>query len=279
MQRSLIVRPGGHVLGADGVHAGRRDLPRVPAAAGRPVAAGGWRERAARLRHDALWWPVIAFVVWTLVVLAIGPQYPQTPSNLVHGLRIAATVDGAGAHARRGDLGAARILPDGAVQHRADRLVLLIRLSLPRAVARRAPAHRKQVDQQRAAVHDPRRDGRRLRPGGPADGGATGSPWRRSCRSPPWSRSSPSRCLRAPRSSALLLVIPAACVHQWRRQLKVLAAVMVVGGAVVAAGLWIRRRCSRNSNSAFRRSKPRRAARSPRAVGSCATTCTGTPRA
>ena len=56
------------------------------------ILAGGWRERAQRVRHHALWWPVVAYVVWTLLVLAFGAHYPQTPSNTVHGLRIAATV-------------------------------------------------------------------------------------------------------------------------------------------------------------------------------------------
>ena len=34
----------------------------------------------------------MAYVAWTLIVLAIRPHYPETPSNLVHGLRIAATL-------------------------------------------------------------------------------------------------------------------------------------------------------------------------------------------
>jgi len=54
------------------------------------LVAGGWRERAQRLRADPLWWPVVAYVAWTLVVLALRPWYPQTASNLAHGLRIAA---------------------------------------------------------------------------------------------------------------------------------------------------------------------------------------------
>ena len=37
---------------------------------------------------------------------------------------------------------------------------------------------------------------------------------------------------------ALLLVIPAACVHQWRRQLKVLALVLMVVGAIAIGALW-----------------------------------------
>ena len=56
------------------------------------LAAGGWRERAIRLRGNPMWWPVMAYVVWTLVIVALGPHYPETASNLVHGLRIAATV-------------------------------------------------------------------------------------------------------------------------------------------------------------------------------------------
>ena len=54
--------------------------------------SGDLRERASRVRHSALWWPLVAYVVWTLVVLALRPHYPETPSNLVHGLRIAFTV-------------------------------------------------------------------------------------------------------------------------------------------------------------------------------------------
>lgn len=56
------------------------------------IVAGGWRARGLRLRQHALWWPLVAYVIWTLIVLALMPHYPQTPSNLVHGLRIAATV-------------------------------------------------------------------------------------------------------------------------------------------------------------------------------------------
>ena len=32
---------------------------------------------------------MVAFVVWTLAVLALEPHYPETGSNLFHGLRIA----------------------------------------------------------------------------------------------------------------------------------------------------------------------------------------------
>lgn len=56
------------------------------------LAAGDGRERIARLRANPLWWPVMAYLAWTLVVLAVSPHYPETPSNLFHGLRIGLTV-------------------------------------------------------------------------------------------------------------------------------------------------------------------------------------------
>ncbi len=52
----------------------------------------GLRERLTRLRHHAMWWPAVAFVVWTLVVLVLMPTYPETPSNLWHAFRIVATL-------------------------------------------------------------------------------------------------------------------------------------------------------------------------------------------
>ncbi|MGJ7567654.1 O-antigen ligase family protein [Variovorax sp. GB1R11] len=56
------------------------------------LVAGDGRERIARLRANPLWWPVMAYLAWTLVVLAVRPHYPETPSNLFHGLRIGLTV-------------------------------------------------------------------------------------------------------------------------------------------------------------------------------------------
>ena len=56
------------------------------------LLAGGWRERAARLRRHALWWPAVAYLGVTLVALVALPHYPETPSNLVHGLRIVLTL-------------------------------------------------------------------------------------------------------------------------------------------------------------------------------------------
>lgn len=53
---------------------------------------GDVRARVVRLRSSPMWWPAVAYVGWTLFVLALQPLYPETPSNLWHGLRIAATL-------------------------------------------------------------------------------------------------------------------------------------------------------------------------------------------
>jgi O-antigen ligase len=56
------------------------------------LVAGGYSERFARLRANPLWWPVVAYLAWTLLVLAFGRHYPETGSNLFHGLRIGLTI-------------------------------------------------------------------------------------------------------------------------------------------------------------------------------------------
>jgi O-antigen ligase len=56
------------------------------------VVAGDGRERLARLRANPLWWPVVAYLAWTLLVLAFGRHYPETGSNLFHGIRIGLTL-------------------------------------------------------------------------------------------------------------------------------------------------------------------------------------------
>jgi O-antigen ligase len=52
----------------------------------------GLIERYARLRNHILWWPLVVYVGWTLLILAIMPTYPETPFNLFHALRIAVTL-------------------------------------------------------------------------------------------------------------------------------------------------------------------------------------------
>jgi O-antigen ligase len=202
------------------------------------LAAGGWRERAVRLRSNPLWWPVIAYVVWTLVVLALGPHYPQTPSNLVHGLRIAATL-----------LMALALTRDEAVW--ALRGFLLMALANMVLIAA-SHAFGFQVPEAWRGV---------VMPVGNKSisnallftvVGATAAVFGLAALSERhrW-QAVPAFAITLAvvviiffkldsRTSllAMLLVIPAACLHQWRRRLGVLSLAMVLGGAVVAAGLW-----------------------------------------
>jgi len=56
------------------------------------AVGGNWRERAARVRAHPLWWPIMAYVGWTFVVLAVSPHFKETGTELFHGLRIALTM-------------------------------------------------------------------------------------------------------------------------------------------------------------------------------------------
>lgn len=50
-------------------------------------------QRWSRLRAHPLWWPLVFYVVWSLVVLALQPKiYAETPSNLWHEGRIVLTL-------------------------------------------------------------------------------------------------------------------------------------------------------------------------------------------
>ncbi len=53
----------------------------------------GRMTRWQRVRRHSMFWPLAAFAGWTLVVLILQTRYyPQTPSNLWHGVRIIATL-------------------------------------------------------------------------------------------------------------------------------------------------------------------------------------------
>ncbi|VTU13028.1 Lipid A core - O-antigen ligase [Variovorax sp. SRS16] len=202
------------------------------------VAAGGWRERALRLRGNVLWWPVMAYVVWTLVVLALEPHYPETASNLTHGLRIAATVFMALALTRdeaiwalRGFIAIALVnivmiglfYSVGFPLWEAWRgvLVLVGNKSISNALLFTILAATAAVFGLKALTeHRPWR----VVPCVALIGAVLAI----------ITLNLPSRTSLL----ALLVALPAACVHQWRRQLKVLAVVMVLGAVVVAAGLW-----------------------------------------
>jgi len=56
------------------------------------LATPARRERAARVRAHPLWWFIVAYLAWTLLVLAFGAHYKETGSNLWHGIRIALTM-------------------------------------------------------------------------------------------------------------------------------------------------------------------------------------------
>lgn len=202
------------------------------------LAAGGWRERALRVRHNPMWWPVLAYVAWTLAVLALGPHYPETGSNLFHGLRIAATILMALALTRdeaiwalRGFwlIGLVNIVMIGLyysvgfpmLEPWRGVLILIGNKSISNALLFTIMAAT-------AAVY-----GLKLL--------AEHRRWRAAAAFALVPAvvaiitfSLPSRTSLL----ALLLVIPAACVHQWRRQLKVLALVLMVCGAVAVGALW-----------------------------------------
>ena len=202
------------------------------------LVAGGGRERFARLRANPLWWPVMAYVAWTLIVLALRPHYPETPSNLFHGLRIAVTVLMAMALTREEAIWALRgFLLIAALN------VLLIILYYAIGFPIWSPL--------RAVV---------MEVGNKSISNAllfsvvasTAAVWG-------IAQIAAHRPLRAipafvlvlglglvvalPLTSrtsvlALLLVIPVVCVHQWRNHLKMLVSALVLGAVVLGAGLY-----------------------------------------
>ena len=201
------------------------------------LTAGGGRERIARLRASPLWWPVMAYVAWTLIVLAIRPHYPQTPSNLAHGLRIAATLLMVLALTREEAMWALRGFVLMALIDMAM-IALYFTVGFPLWEAWRGVlvlVGNKSISNALLFTIL----------------GATAAVYGLSqlAAQRPW-RAVPAFAITLgviaiitltllSRTSllALLLVIPAACVHQWRRQLRVLAVVLLLGGVAVGAGL------------------------------------------
>ncbi len=201
------------------------------------LVAGGWRERAVRLRGNPMWWPVMLYIAWTLVVLAFEPHYPQTASNLVHGLRIALTVLMALALTRDEAVWALRgfwfiglvnmvmialyySVGFPLLEPWRGVLTLVGNKSISNALLFTIMGATAVV----AGLHALAQ--RRL--------------WQAAAAfALPLAVVAIITLVLPSRTSllALLIAIAAACVHQWRRQLKVLAVAMVVVGAVVAAGL------------------------------------------
>lgn len=202
------------------------------------LLAGGHRERYARLRTNPLWWPVMAYLAWTLIVLAVRPHYPETPSNLFHGLRIGLTMLMAMALTREEAIWALRgFLLIAALN------VLLVILYYAIGFEIWSPL--------RAVV---------MEVGNKSISNAllfsvvasTAAVWG-------IAQIAAHKLLRAipafvlmlglglvvalPLTSrtsvlALLLVIPAVCVHQWRSHLKMLVGSLVLGAVVLGAGLY-----------------------------------------
>lgn len=202
------------------------------------LVAGGGRERLARLRANPLWWPVMAYLAWTLIVLAVRPHYPETPSNLFHGLRIGLTILMAMALTREEAIWALR----GFLLVAALNVLLIIAyyaIGFPlwsplRAVVMEvgnksiSNALLFSVVASTAAVwgiaqiaaHKPLR-------AIPAFVLMLGL----------------GLVVALPLTSrtsvlALLLVIPAVCIHQWRNHLKMLVSALVLGTVVLGAGLY-----------------------------------------
>ena len=202
------------------------------------IVAGGWRERALRVRQHALWWPVAVYVAWTLLVLAFGAHYPQTPSNAVHGLRIAATVLMALSLSRDEAVWALRGFLAMSVAGLAM-IALYYSVGFPMTEAFRGLL---------VLVGNKSISNALLLTIFGASAAVLGLALLTGHR--------PYRALMAlgftlavvavitltllSRTSllALLLAIGLACVHQWRRQWRVLAVAMVLGATVVGLGIW-----------------------------------------
>ncbi len=244
MQRSFIVRPAAMFWGlAVFAPVGVNYLAAFLLLACLLIVgiAGDWRERYARLRANPLWWPVVAYLAWTLLVLALRPHYPQTASNLWHGFRIGFTMLMAMALTREEAWWALRgflVIAGASVV-----MVLLYRsVGFPMTDLWRATlvlVGNKSINN--ALLFTVL--------------GASAAVWglahlRNAHGQIAWkallafaltglvavivTQWLPSRTSLL----ALLVAVVAACVHQWRKQLKVLAGVLVVAGVLVAAGVW-----------------------------------------
>ena len=202
------------------------------------LVAGSYRERYERLRANPLWWPLVAYLGWTFIVLAIGPHYPETGSNLFHGLRIGITILMAMALTREEAIWALR----GFLLIAALNIVLIVAFyatgfpiwsplravvmevgnkSISNALLFSVVASTAAVwGIAQIAAHKPLR-------AVPAFVLVLGL----------------GLVVALPLTSrtsvlALMLVIPVVCIHQWRSHLKMLVSSLVLGAVVLAAALY-----------------------------------------
>ncbi len=208
------------------------------------LAAGDWRERAARVRQHPLWWPVMAFLAWQLAVLAFGPHYDETPVNLWHGLRLTATMLMALALTREEAVWAIRGFLGIAVVNIAY-IVVFYGIVFSGHTPSVPPNLFRSVI---FLVGNKSINNALLFTVLGAGAAACGLLW--------MTRHRPGAALLAfgvtavtvviinfnlmSRTSllALLVVLPAVCVHQWRRQWRALLIALAVGGVLVGAAAW-----------------------------------------
>ncbi|MDP9995865.1 O-antigen ligase [Variovorax boronicumulans] len=202
------------------------------------LVAGGYAERFARLRANPLWWPVVAYLAWTLLVLAFGPHYPETGSNLFHGVRIGLTILMAMALTREEAIWALRgFLLIAALN------ILLIVLHYAIGFPVWSPLRGVVMEVGNKSISNALLF---------SVVAATAAVWGIA----QIAGHKPLRAIPAfllmlglgfvvalPLTSrtsvlALLLVVPVVCIHQWRSHLKMLVSALVLGTVVLGAGLY-----------------------------------------
>lgn len=202
------------------------------------VVAGDGRERLARLRANPLWWPVMAYLAWTLLVLAFGRHYPETPSNLFHGIRIGLTILMAMALTREEALWALRGFLLAAALG-----VLLVVAYYAIGFALWSPLRAVVMEVGNKSISNA------LLFSVVASTAAVWGIAQIAAHRP--LRAIPAFVLMlglglvvalplTSRTSvlALLLVVPVVCIHQWRSHLKMLVGALVLGTVVLGAGLY-----------------------------------------
>lgn len=203
------------------------------------LVAGGARERFARLRANPLWWPVVAYLAWTFIVLAFRPHYPETPSNLFHGLRIAVTILMAMALTREEAIWALR----GFLLVAALNVLLVIVFYSVGGFPIWSPLRAVVMEVGNKSISNA------LLFSVVASTAAVWGIAQIAAHRP--LRAIPAFVLMlglglvvalplTSRTSvlALLLVIPVVCIHQWRNHLKMLVGALVLGAAVLGAALY-----------------------------------------
>ncbi|MGJ7536735.1 MULTISPECIES: O-antigen ligase family protein [unclassified Variovorax] len=202
------------------------------------LVAGGLRERYARLRANPLWWPVMAYLAWTFLVLAFGRHYPETGSNLFHGVRIGLTILMAMALTREEAIWALRgFLLIAALN------ILLIMAYYAIGFPIWSPLRAVVMEVGNKSISNA------LLFSVVASTAAVWGIAQIAAHKP--LRAIPAFVLMlglgvvvalplTSRTSvlALMLVIPVVCIHQWRNHLKMLVSALVLGAVVLGAGLY-----------------------------------------